>query len=268
MLCWVGGVKDGQLTLGNAAVSLADLRTWIEDADDGSTEPIFLLHPHCANDGEYASFFRQAAFLLPGLITWEAPPTPKLAGTVGHTCLERLRAGGAPLGQRLRELRQKEGWAGLGLTAFCPPEIFFGELPPDVELGRPRVFTRLPAEPYLPLASLDAEERPLLAGRDRDVFRLASLLDDASAGLFLVHGSASVGKTSFLQAGVLPYLENDAVGFLAMRDRTEPEGAAPMSAIAPWWPCVPAATWPGSWPRRYASFALNPFSTKRRQQRS
>ncbi len=224
LLCWVGNFACGQLSLGGETIYLSELRDWIDDAEEGSTEPLFLLHPLGEEKG-WNDFLVQAALLFPGLITWETPPSVKLAAALEHTALVRLRAGGAPLGQILRGLRQKEGWLGLGLTAFSPPEMFLGELSPDVELVKKRVLGKLPDQPFSPLASLDGESRPLLAGRDRSVFAFAALLDEPGTGLLLLHGSASAGKSSFLQAGVMPYLEKDSVGFLALRDRTEPDGA-------------------------------------------
>ena len=150
-----------------------------------------------------------------------------------RAAMAKLSAGGAPLGQLLRNLRRSEGWLGLGLTAFCPPEIVLGNIDTDGDVGTRRAPGKLPKQPFSPLASLDSEQRPLLAGRDRAVFGFASLLDEPDSGLVLLHGAASVGKSSFLRAGVIPYLEEDCIGFRALRDRTAPDGAVPSEQECP-----------------------------------
>ena len=236
LLCWVGRFSGSKLMLGNEPVSLKELRNVIDEAEEGSTEPLLLLHPFVA-EGEgdqngWQEFRTQAALMFPGLITWDVPPTAKLPGSLENSGLTGPAAGGCAAGAGLARTASAGRLAGARPTAFCPAETSLGELGHKTE-PLTKTSCSLPEQPYRPLAVLDAEDRPLLGGRDQDIFRCASMLDESNAGLLLLHGSASVGKTSFLRAGLIPYLENDAVGFLALRDRTEPEGAVPNERECP-----------------------------------
>src|SRR5439155_221351 len=81
-----------------------------------------------------------------------------------------------------------------------------------------------PDAPYCPLRPYGPEHRPLYFGREEEMLRLAGLLDqDRSAGVIL-HGSAAVGKTSLVQAGLWPYLEQECIGYRVLCDRTPGEG--------------------------------------------
>jgi len=77
----------------------------------------------------------------------------------------------------------------------------------------------LPDVPYLPLAAYGPDYRALFAGRDADVERVAWLLGRTETRVVLLHGESGVGKSSFLRAGLIPYLEETAVGFRFLRDR-------------------------------------------------
>src|SRR5262249_36541783 len=76
----------------------------------------------------------------------------------------------------------------------------------------------LPEKPYRSLLYYDRADRPLFAGRDADVRRFALLLDDPAARLLILHGESGVGKSSFLRAGVLPYVEDEHHGYQFLRD--------------------------------------------------
>lgn len=78
----------------------------------------------------------------------------------------------------------------------------------------------LPAHPYRSLRTYGMADRALFAGRDDDVLRFAQLLDEPGTRLMILHGESGVGKTSFLRAGVVPYLEAECVGYRFARDRT------------------------------------------------
>ena len=63
-------------------------------------------------------------------------------------------------------------------------------------------------------------------------------MDEAASRGLLLHGGGGVGKTSFLRAGLVPHLETEAVGYLALRDRTADEEVAaeqdyPVVALRP-----------------------------------
>jgi hypothetical protein len=88
--------------------------------------------------------------------------------------------------------------------------------------------TPLPAPPpYVSLACYDAQHRALFAGRDDDVLRFAELLDTPETRILVLHGETGVGKSSFLRAGVIPYLEDDCLGYRFLRDRSARASAAP-----------------------------------------
>jgi WD40 repeat protein len=82
----------------------------------------------------------------------------------------------------------------------------------------------LPAHPYRALRSYGAGDRALFAGREDDVLRFTQVLDEPGTRLLILHGESGVGKTSFLRAGVMPYLEHDCVGYRFARDRSSAEG--------------------------------------------
>ena len=70
-----------------------------------------------------------------------------------------------------------------------------------------------PSLPYKGLRYYEASDRALFAGRDDDVWHCAYLLDRNSTRLLILHGGTACGKSSFLRAGLIPFLETEAVGF-------------------------------------------------------
>jgi hypothetical protein len=75
-----------------------------------------------------------------------------------------------------------------------------------------------------PLSYYDREDRALFAGRDGDVLRFCRILDEAATRVLMLHGESGCGKSSFLRAGVIPFLEEECVGYRFLRDRSEGEG--------------------------------------------
>ena len=152
--------------------------------------------------------------LLPGVQAFEV-------GTSHRAAVCRRKQN---LGEILRTLRAEEGRA-LTFSAFCPPQLRVvaegaadapqAELPVDI--------VPLPLLPYRPFAAVEESDRPLLFGREEDVLRGALVADQPEKGFMLLHGSPAVGKTSYLQAGLLPYLEQECVGYRVLRDRLPTE---------------------------------------------
>jgi WD40 repeat protein/tetratricopeptide (TPR) repeat protein len=70
----------------------------------------------------------------------------------------------------------------------------------------------------------DRGDRALFAGRDGDVRRFARLLDEPGTRLLVLHGESGVGKSSFLRAGVVPYLEEECIGYRFLRNRSGETG--------------------------------------------
>lgn len=75
-----------------------------------------------------------------------------------------------------------------------------------------------PAAPYKGLNYYGADDHPLFAGRDDDIVSCARGLGDHGTRVMLLHGLTGCGKSSFLRAGLIPYLEGDAGGFQFLRD--------------------------------------------------
>ena len=124
---------------------------------------------------------------------------------------------GERLGEILRSLRQEQPAAGLAFSAFCPAQVRVGgEAIPDTAIEN----APLPRLPYRPFAAFDAADRALFFGREDDVIRGALVMDRAATNGIFLHGSPAVGKTSYLQAGLLPYLEQECVGYRVLRDRS------------------------------------------------
>ncbi|HEX8115403.1 MAG TPA: hypothetical protein VF516_47075 [Kofleriaceae bacterium] len=75
-----------------------------------------------------------------------------------------------------------------------------------------------PKAPYKGLNYYGAADHPLFAGRENDIVLCARSLGDHETRLMLLHGLTGCGKSSFLRAGLIPYLEGEAGGFQFLRD--------------------------------------------------
>jgi hypothetical protein len=62
-------------------------------------------------------------------------------------------------------------------------------------------------------------DAPLFAGREQDVSICAEMLALTSTRILLLHGTTGCGKSSFLHAGLIPYLETVDVGFQFLKDK-------------------------------------------------
>jgi NTE family protein len=80
------------------------------------------------------------------------------------------------------------------------------------ELGR-----TWPESPYKGLGFYIEADAPLFAGRDKDIVRGAAALAEWKTRLLLLHGSTGCGKSSFLRAGLIPYLETGSAGIAFAR---------------------------------------------------
>ena len=81
----------------------------------------------------------------------------------------------------------------------------------------------LPEQPYQPLRPYDADAEALFIGRENDLQQLALTIDLAETRLLVLHGGAAVGKSSLLRAGLVPFLDEDCVGYRVLGDRSPPE---------------------------------------------
>lgn len=84
----------------------------------------------------------------------------------------------------------------------------------------------LPNEPYKALAAYEKEDSAMFYGRDSEIETLTSLIH--AHRLVLLYGASGVGKTSLLQAGVIPRLEGTEGNYIVIKIRTLEN---PVSAI-------------------------------------
>src|SRR5262249_2865625 len=94
--------------------------------------------------------------------------------------------------------------------------------PPKPAAPPPVIAPPLPEEPYRSLAYSDWKHRGLFSGRDADIVRFAATLDRPDTRILILHGESGLGKSSFLRAGVVPYLEEQCVGYRFFR---RPDGS-------------------------------------------
>lgn len=82
---------------------------------------------------------------------------------------------------------------------------------------------RWPEHPYKGLSYYGPTDVLLFAGRKNDVDRIARQLAHPSARILILHGRTGCGKSSFLRAGLIPFLERPEHGyqFLKAADANE-----------------------------------------------
>ncbi len=196
-------------------------------------------------------------FGFTGAIVTERQTIDNFANEFGLDFLQGFLREGKPLGELLHGLRLKSAPLGLVYGAHCPPEIQVqcgagaADIPAPlpiqesghvagVPLGETAALGRrkgrlarrtpqkppaprpvnpplLPEEPYPSLAYYDWTDRALFTGRDADVVRFAATLDRPDTKILILHGESGTGKSSFLRAGVIPYLEEKCVGYKFLR---------------------------------------------------
>jgi len=223
--------------LGQDLVSLGEFRDLVQS---GEAEPLVFLNlirpdglrnpSYHANDGERShSYLSQLLSMgLDGVIACEQAGQAAEADALGLELLAEFVFAGKPLGSALQTIRARAGLPGLLIDSSCPAHMRVvwedaaqGDATLDAAPTGP-----LPEYPYRPLAAYDREDRALFTGRAQDVADLVSRLDRADTRLLILHGATGAGKSSFLHAGVVPYLEDEAIGFRALRDRTPDETPA------------------------------------------
>jgi Tetratricopeptide repeat/AAA ATPase domain/Bacterial tandem repeat domain 1 len=197
-------------------------------------------------------------FGFTGVIATERQTIDNFANEFGLDFLEGFLRKGKPLGELLHGLRLKSAPMGLIYGAHCPPEIRvvssnataavpkplrIRESGPVAGVALGELATRgrrkrrgdrgmqrkpsatpslavldLPGEPYRSLYFYDEKDRALFTGRDADVVRFAATLDLPDTRIMILHGESGIGKSSFLRAGVIPYLEGQCFGYQFFRD--------------------------------------------------
>ena len=221
----------------------------------------FLNACQTAESGSGGSFLDVLhSFGFTGAIATERQTIDTFANEFGLKFLQGFLREGKPLGELLHGLRLQSAPLGLLYGAHCPPEIRVrsgdgaaavpAPLPiresgpvTGVSLGAATLpadglgtraadrswatpmhaaAPHLPDEPYRSLAFYDEKDRALFSGRDADVVRFAATLDRPDTRILILHGESGTGKSSFLRAGVIPYLEEECVGYRFLR---RPDGS-------------------------------------------
>jgi WD40 repeat protein len=140
----------------------------------------------------------------------------------------------------LRFALMKDGQAVAGTLYACPvaaPLARTGDLlpVPDPCHGLPGLPHRpLPAKPFRYLDRFTAAEAEIFFGRNREIGELyRRLTDPGSAPIVLLYGQSGVGKSSFLDAGLLPRLAWYHEVRYARRDAQEGLPATLRAALQP-----------------------------------
>ncbi|MCI0464721.1 MAG: hypothetical protein L0Z62_47970 [Gemmataceae bacterium] len=218
--------RGDSILLGDEAVTGTDLGEWLR-TEAGRLDAFVFLNACQVGASDPRS---DPLAVLEGLAprAFVAPPTPlpaELADRFGRDFLAGFVGKGEPLAQALQQARaalaplslvySASGPAGLRLVTKEAEPAGADETGPEP--------LPLPVFPYFPLTPYDGADSPLFVGRDGDSEAVAELLDESGVGLVLLHGQAAAGKGSLLRAGLLPILEEECVGYRALRDRTETE---------------------------------------------
>ncbi len=252
VIYWLGHADPNALHLGPERIDQTALRNVLRNMKrtPGQTGGLVFLNAcRTAESGDLGSFlktFHNAEFS--GLIGTEEQTLDSFANPFGLGVLERFFTPGTSIGGILRGLRQSHGPLGLLYGAYCPPDLHVraeDELGARGQVGQIEELTGaggqllgasrtevveaetavrdqpLPEDPYLPLGAYGPEHRALFDGRDDDVARFAMILDRPETRVLVLHGESGVGKTSFLRAGLIPYLEEDCIGYRFLRDYSD-----------------------------------------------
>jgi WD40 repeat protein len=218
--------EKGMLHLGADSFSIDELAKWLDEPKEGNPDPLIILMG-CGSATEHAAWqaiLGAAGATFSGLVANETLLNATQAFEVGHALAQRFAEGKQNLGEILQTLRQ-ENASALAFSAFCPPQLrVVTEGASDAPEAENQIeVAPLPRLPYRPFAAFDAADRALFFGREDDVLHGALTADHPDAIGVLLHGSPAVGKTSYLQAGLLPYLEQECVGYRVLRDRSPDE---------------------------------------------
>lgn len=241
LLVVLSRVERGQIVMGEERGDLRQIAEAIRATEAGNPQPLVLLLGSAAPEtvASWECFLGSAASEVSSVIVPETPGAASANVRAGLRWLNAFLTGTSDAASALRQVRQELGIAGMALNAFCPPylRVLRDGVEPAPDVPAP-VLYELPEQPYRPLAPFDREDRALFTGREEETVRFARLLDEAGTRGVFLHGGPGVGKASLLRAGVLPYLEDEGLGYLAWRDRsnggqTQAERDYPTLALRP-----------------------------------
>ena len=240
LMYWLCHATPSALVLNDEEISPGELMDMFRSqADEDRLGGLAFLNAcQTAESSEQGSFMDALLEVgLSGVIATEHQTVDTFANPFGLEFLERFIKKDEPIGPLLQDLRSKRVPLGLLYATYCPPQIkILGPEPRTAEreinlaqrlagvaLGGARSSLAelklgpkpapLPAEPYRLFAPFDRYGRALFVGREDDVRRFSLILDDSKARIVILHGESGVGKSSFLRAGVIPYLEDECIGY-------------------------------------------------------
>lgn len=251
LLYWMGHATPEYLQLGDERIAPGDLRSLLDSFSNRERPEgmlAFLNACQTAEAGSGGSFLDVLhTFGFTGAIATEQQTIDTFANEFGLAFLSGFLREGKPLGELLHSLRLERAPLGLIYGAHCPPEIrvkssdeVIASVPPEIRKvgwvagasigvavleaeARPSTIQPgLPEHPYRSLGYYDEADRALFTGRDADVVRFAATLDLSDTRIMVLHGESGIGKSSFLRAGVIPYLEHECVGYRFFR---RPDGS-------------------------------------------
>ena len=217
IIYWLSHATPSALVLGDEEITPRQLRKLFRgDRDYQLGGFVFLNACQTAEMGETGSFFDALQSVgFSGMVGTEHQTVDTFANLLGIDFLEAFLDEGKPVGEILHGLRAQVP-LGLVYGTYCPPDIMIQ--PPPEALGKSVRIRQmdylagtplgagdvaavdlppLPDDPYRSLAYYDRQDRALFAGRDDDVERFATLLDDADTRILVLHGESGVGKSSF-----------------------------------------------------------------------
>jgi WD40 repeat protein len=253
LIYWFSHATSEHLYLGDAKLNAQDLFDLLDSLAKKPSGGIAFLNACLtaqvtSGEGAYLSALIECG--LSGIIGTEHVIPDYYANQFGLELLEDFLNGSGPIAELMRDLRSKHP-LGLLYATCCPPYITItpaalkaGTLPnrlesdpahaqrperPGALLGvaaviaeeEERALPPLPDSPYVALAAYDRSHRALFAGRRADCDRFALILNAPSTRLLILQGATGVGKTSFLRAEVIPFLEEESIGYRFLRRRDE-----------------------------------------------
>ncbi|MBI1323423.1 hypothetical protein GC170_09585 [bacterium] len=209
----------------------------------------FLNGCQTSESSEQGSFLRSFTRFeqVSGLISTEQETLDAFAHQFGMKFLAAFFLERKPVGTILRDLRRETLPLGLLYGTYCPPAIrlahprkstapapipvtisdYLGQslrklsaasLAPGPafstaetrQVSSPLIW---PPNPYPSLGFYTLADQALFMGREDDSARLAMTIDSPAVRILLLHGTSGSGKSSVIRAGLVPYLENHAVGY-------------------------------------------------------
>src|SRR4051812_49164345 len=86
---------------------------------------------------------------------------------------------------------------------------------PSSSAGTPTI--AWPQNPYKGLSFYTSTDSGLFGAREADVRASARIIGEEETKVLLLHGTTGCGKSSFLRAGLIPYLESSVGRFQFLR---------------------------------------------------